>query len=655
MSFLSFALADLLVLIGAGAATWALAPGGRLDRTLALVTLGITQVVVSMLVPGALLSELTRAAVLVTNAVIAVLLVLLATWRNGGRLPMPKLPAAGAVRAGARRVPGLVRAHPWCAFLVALAGAEFVWRAFAGYLLPPYGYDALWYHLTSVSGWLQDGKIGLSPFDFRSRNFPANGELTFAWVALFLRSDTWVNVVQLLFAAAGSLAVAGIARTVGLRRASAIAAGALFFLTPTVLTQATTDYVDVIFASTFLLSLHFLFRYLAGPPPADLSSTTPLIRAENHAGVGSTLLLAGLAAGFALGAKRTGAVDCGVAVGALAITLALRRGNGSLSWRGLTARLAIFVIPLVVVGSYWSARNWAHYGDPVYPAEVTVLGHQLFAGPKTASEVYGSEPTAHPWFIQTPLSWWHDVAPWTHDKADEYYRFDQRPGGLGATFTVLELPALVLLAIIALRRDRRLLNLLVPVVVIFLLQPNKWWSRHTLLLAAIGAVALVYFAERWAGRPIGNGLRLATLPLLAISLWFSTAGIEIGGGMFGGPPYLWAPKVVSLVDSPPARSPAWVLGMPAYSFLDSAPRGSRIGVGIGATPFYSPLYGSHYQNRVYALRASEASQLGSTVTADRIDYLFLRRGSPLDRRAREDFSGLRTIYADAHVRVYRLE
>jgi hypothetical protein len=524
VAFLSFTLAGLLVLAGAGAATWALAPGGRLHRTLALLTLAITQVVVSMLIAGALLSELTRAAVLVVNAVIAALLVLVASWRNGGRLPLPKLPSRAAVRAGALRLPGLVRDHPWCAFLVAVAGAELVWRAFAGYLLPPYGYDALWYHLTSVGGWLQDGKIGFSPFNFRSNTFPANGELTFAWVALFLRSNTWVDVVQLLFAAAGSLAVAGIARTVGLRRGSAIAAGALFFLTPTVLTQATTDFVDVVFTSTFLLSLHFLFRYMAGPPPADLTAGTPLVPAA-PAGSETTgrrdrdgwslLVLAGLAAGLNFGSKGTGLVYCGVAVIALAINLALRRRRGSLSRGCLAGLLAVFLIPLVAVGSYWYARNWVHYGNPIYPAEVRVLGHQVFAGPKTISDISGGRFSDRPWVTQVPRSWGHDLAPWAH--GEEYYRFDQRSGGFGPPFTYLELPALIALAVIALRRDRRLLNLVVPIAAIFLLQPDKWWSRHTLMLPAVGAVALLYFVERWDGRWAGRALCLATLPLLVSS------------------------------------------------------------------------------------------------------------------------------------------
>src|SRR5436190_2586709 len=133
IALLSFTLAGLLVLAGAAAATAALPPSGRLDRTLAFATVAISQVVVSTLVVGALIAELNRAAIVVSQAVIAALLVLLAIWRNGGRLPLPRLPASREVGRAVRSLPALVRAHPWVSALVAIAGAELLWRAFAAY------------------------------------------------------------------------------------------------------------------------------------------------------------------------------------------------------------------------------------------------------------------------------------------------------------------------------------------------------------------------------------------------------------------------------------------------------------------------------------------------------------------------------------------
>src|SRR5436190_15120373 len=145
-AFLSFALADLLVVVGGLAATSALGLGGRLDRALAFLTVMTAQVVVSMLIAGGLLSTLTRGVVLAVNVAIAGLLVAVAIQRNEGRLPLPRLAGDAGARSAIRQLPKLVRGHPWCSIIVGLAGAELLWRALLVYLLPPYGYDALWYH-----------------------------------------------------------------------------------------------------------------------------------------------------------------------------------------------------------------------------------------------------------------------------------------------------------------------------------------------------------------------------------------------------------------------------------------------------------------------------------------------------------------------------
>jgi hypothetical protein len=88
-----------------------------------------------------------------------------------------------------------------------------------------------------VAGWLQYGHIGTQHLHLYSASFPANLELLFTWVAVFLRSDVWIGAVQMPFAVVGAMAVVGIARLAEVRWPAAIAAGALFVLSPIVLTQ----------------------------------------------------------------------------------------------------------------------------------------------------------------------------------------------------------------------------------------------------------------------------------------------------------------------------------------------------------------------------------------------------------------------------------
>src|SRR4029077_8011290 len=57
--------------------------------------------------------------------------------------------------------------------------------------------------------------------------------------------------------------------------------------------------------------------------------------------------------------------------------------------------------------------------------------------------------------------------------------------------------ALTFVAIAALRRRHALvLAVLVPVTIAFAALPYRWWSRFTIYLAALGAIAVVLVLER---------------------------------------------------------------------------------------------------------------------------------------------------------------
>jgi len=78
----------------------------------------------------------------------------------------------------------------------------------------------------------------------------------FTWPALFLGSDALVDCVQIGFAVLGALATAGRARSAGLGTGASAAADALFAVTPAVLTQAPTNFADVVVAACALAALH---------------------------------------------------------------------------------------------------------------------------------------------------------------------------------------------------------------------------------------------------------------------------------------------------------------------------------------------------------------------------------------------------------------
>ena len=186
-----------------------------------------------------------------------------------------------------------VRAHPWSSALVALATIALAWRLLIAYAFPPYTWDGLAYHhLTAVAGWLQDERIGANQLHIAASTFPMNGELVGAWLALFHKTDTWIDAFQMPFAIIGALVAAGLARLAGASRSGSLAAGCLFVLSLIVQAQATAEYVDLFVAALFLAGLYLLLRAMPTGPTESWSV--------------AYLVLAGCAAGLAAGGKPTG-------------------------------------------------------------------------------------------------------------------------------------------------------------------------------------------------------------------------------------------------------------------------------------------------------------------------------------------------------------
>ena len=267
------------------------------------------------------------------------------------------------------------RRRPWASALVVLAGLALGWQLVVALVLPPYAFDALTYHLTTVAEWIRHGDLAPSPLDLCCAYYPATPELLITLPALLLGNDALVDVVQVPFVLLGAAATAGLARSAGVCRSGAAAAGALFVLTPAVRTQAPTDYVDVLQAALVLAALHSLTRFAV-------------------TGVPFRLVVAGLAAGLELGTKGTGpiwAVVLFLAAIAAAV-LAVRRGRV----RAAAAVTAIGSSAVLgaVLGGWWYLRNSVTTGNPLYPFAVRVRGRRSSPGRSTSARPSRCRPPA---------------------------------------------------------------------------------------------------------------------------------------------------------------------------------------------------------------------------------------------------------------------
>jgi hypothetical protein len=607
----AFLLGSALVCVSATAGVALLRLRSAIDIVLAWALLATSVVVSTLLVAGAALDHLAVWVVLVLNAAVAAVAVT-AALAAGSRLrfPSPRL------RASARAAALAVRSDLWLAALLLVAAASLLWRLLIAYLMPPYANDALWYHLTTIGGWLQNGQIGPSEFTIWSTVYPYNGELLFTWPALLLGNDTFVDAGQLPFAGVGAVAVAGIARTVGLSRRGAVAAGCLFLLSPIVLSQTTASYVDLIFSALFLTSFHFTLRFVVGL----------------RRGGGRTVhvLLAGVAGGLALGTKDLGVVYLGVLVVLLGGYLLAEQLRGRVSPSALAAAALAFALPLLALGSYHYLEVWARFGNPVYPVRVAPFGVELFHGRSLE------------WFLTPPLRpgpWWREVwGQWSRDyfflvhPRFHAYSYDDRSSGLGPLWSYLGLPLLVVFAFRLYRANRfMLVSLLLPVAAMFALQPYRWWSRFTMVVVAVGTIAIVAIVEvlprRWA-----TALKTAVLFFVALGIFFPTLKID---GKF------WASRIVAFADIPANERTIGRIAVPAYRWVDGTPSGATIGVDtsvpfVGAEPdvIAFPLFGRNFEHEVEPLPQRSLVAFTRALSSENVRYIFVRKGRRLDRWAR---------------------
>ncbi len=662
MDGLAFALANVMVLVGAIIATRILAPRGSVPTLLSVLTCFTAQVVLTVIVVGGFLQDLTPLALLLASALVsaAILALYLRLRRRGG------LQSATDTRFRMRRVAGELLRSPWALALVVLATVVAVWAGIANYLYPIHDWDGMVYHMVAVAAWTQAHKIYVTPYNLQSNTFPENTEALFTWLAVFPRGDVFVRLAQLVFVTAGALAVTGLARVVGLRRTTAIACGCLFVLTPVVVAQLTTTYVDVAFACWLLVFLYFL----------DCT--------KNHFTWGS-VVLTGLAAGLTIGTKSTGLADvpiCLAVVGSIAVferrasfeplataartKLERAKARGSrlapylltlvpardtvgqaskpsnpvrprpsqdwqqlrqLAVRSIQVGLVI-AVPTVALGAYWYLRTWVAFGNPLYPFALNIPG---FAFPSVGTvetlaviPVTPQDLVGKPGWMQLVLSWLMDpgMQIGVANSQGFIYQYSQRPGGLGPQWTLLFAPAMVGFAIYSLWKRRDIFVLLVlPFALILLAQPSVWWSRFTISLVALGVIAFGFLLEflldalrgRW--RAVGYGLQVVALALVLYSLTLSELAVTFP------PSYL-----ADLAQTSQEGHTYGAYWDPSFHWVDQVKPGSHIAE-TSTTLLDSwivyPLFGAHYQNQICPVEAPNGEGLLQSLRSCKAEYLMM--------------------------------
>jgi hypothetical protein len=616
---------------------WAAFLGARLaraaegiERALAVATLTGVGVIVCSLIAG-LVGAYTPLGLTVTAAVLAATAAL-AHRVLLGSLPWPSSP----------RLPML---QPWQIALTVLAALALAWRVVLALVLPPFAYDALTYHVTAIAHWVESDTIGANTYSFCCARYPSNGELLDSWLAVFSRSDTLVDASQVAATLLGALAVAALARWLGVTPGGAVAAGALFVTTPIVLTQANTPYVDVTFVAFLLASAAFLVRFLDADP---FGTDKTARRSQLQPGL---LVLSGLAAGVAFGAKHFALPAVGVLSALLVAHVVVARARRRLgTGRGMLL-VVIFASCCILVGGSWYLRSWIDTRNPVWPAAVHIGHTTVFAGRRELDDLLTVPPGGNrAWPYEVGRSWAHDLAFWTRRD----YSYEERDGGLGPVWSWLGLPALLALAWWAIRRRPVVaVNLLAPFALLYAVQPYRWWSRFTIYLPALAAPAIVLGIERLPSRALARALAVATVLLAVVGVALATWRLDPAGRAR----VIDMRDVVGLVDAPARERTAGALFFPEYQWLERVPLDAPVAVEEFAPSirFVYPFLAPRFDRRVDLLTGSPGRRTSRRLARDRIRFLAVERGGTFDRWASRQPRAFESFYTGHGVRVFRLQ
>ncbi len=625
---------------------------GVLRSLLALGVVACAYVMAVVLVAGTVLDSLSAKTLVGTTTGSALTVVALVVVRSGWREVWSVWSTLWRRCTGQLRdwrvLGRSLRENPVAVILAVMALGQTAAAAAIAWVFPPYAWDGLSYHLPAVAHWVQNERIGFTPYWIYTNVYPMNAELVFTWPTVLMGNDTLADAGQLPFALLGAIAVAVIARALGVRRSLAVVAACMFVLTPIVVMQMSVAYSDVALAGLFLAA--FAFWFCALQELGLVGRIGELERVEAWRLARIDLVLGGLAAGMAVGTKSVGIAYVGVLAAVLAglvVVAAIRRER---SWRSAVAAMVLFAAPLPVFGGFWYARTWVEYGNPLHPFTVSVLGRDVFSGigPPEQTVLAGMAPPSivgRPWPEQVWASW---------TSAPKQYTFDSRLGGLGLAWLYGGLPALALFMGYALKRRRDLFcAVVVPFSLIFVLQPLRWWSRFTVVLAGVGALALVFMIERVA-RTSWRKLAIV-LQFAALGLVLAVTGASARRHT-SGPTIDWAEFRSTQAIPAEERTIGRVLDG-QFAWVDNLRDGDTIVTRLRDVPnaWVYPLLGRRYQNHLVMLPdVDDVSTLEMPLESSRGDYLLAATGGTLDRLVQQMPTRYRLFVDVLGSRIYQI-
>ncbi len=642
------------------------------DRLIGAFVLGLTQIIATEMLLGVLFKKLYATPLFLLNILISsgVLTLAVLTCRrdiaslkkgNIRRHFLKGIPVE--FKDEIIRVLKIIKGDPVLFSIAGLFSISVLWQIFLGYLFPSYAWDSLWYHLPSVGYIMQSGAIQENPvysfIDVVINILPQNIELFFLWNIIFLKSDVIVDLSQLVFTIIGVFTIYSLALKLKVKEKYAIYPSLLFFFTPVIILQSTTNYVDITVSVLFLIAINFLMY----DTPENYFDNSMAIHLRKKK---IPILLSGLTTGILLGSKGSGPLFVVVLSSAIIIQELIKHFNASKIMpehreyfiiRALKSYLIYFILPTLLMGGYWYIKNLVLYNNPLYTTDISFFNITIFKGLfkgiiDPAPEVINNlTPLTRLFYV-----WLEKVG---------YYLYDSRLSGFGPIWFILFLPSLVFSLIYAINRKKyNFLFIGAILIITFLIYPRNWYTRYVIYIVGLGAlsfgVVLDYFNKR------ENALKMAVLLLAGYT--FLTANS----------PAITPEKIKEFILLPAnertiARHAPFNIDLHArqdYGYWiwinNNILKGDTLAFTFEPL-FLTPLWNREFSNRIMYIRSDTYNEWLKNLRENNVTYVLIRQNSVENKwinKERKLLPGLRwlgtfkekfeVVYADENYKIMRV-
>ena len=136
---------------------------------------------------------------------------------------------------------------------------EYAFIIFLSYIIPPYAWDSLTYHLPPIFYWIKAGRLFLIQPLSATSFYPLNGSLLMLWLYLTTKNMHVLNMIQIPFAFTLGLASFSVAKKLNISNAFKVIP--IVLLTPVIMLLCSVAYVDVIFSCFILIAINFTIGF----------------------------------------------------------------------------------------------------------------------------------------------------------------------------------------------------------------------------------------------------------------------------------------------------------------------------------------------------------------------------------------------------------